>query len=51
VEKVMNSCREGDSYKAQALRQLAMRLELESELREYKKEIARLTDEIESLRY
>ena len=49
IDKVMDRCREGDSYKAQALRQLAMRLELEEKLKEFQQENGRLVDQIEAM--
>jgi chromosome segregation ATPase len=48
-DKVQDRVREGDSYKAQALRQLAMRLELEEKIGGLQNEIANLIDRQEEL--
>lgn len=48
VDKVQDCLPEPDSYKGQALRQLALRLELEEELKAAREEVARLVDKLES---
>lgn len=47
VEKVNERVRV-DSYKAQALRELALRLELQSELDEVKRQLADMVDKLEA---
>lgn len=49
LENVMDRCRQGDSYKAQALRQLAMRLELEEQVKTLRREINVLINRVEEL--
>jgi hypothetical protein len=46
---ITNSVKTGDSYKAQAIRELALRLEFAELLKEKTREIGRLIDENEKL--
>ena len=47
LTRIMDAVREPDSYKGQALRQLAMRLELEDKVKELEARISELVDRIE----
>jgi hypothetical protein len=49
LNQVMDRCREPDTYKGQALRQLAMRLELEELVRSLRYDIGALVDNLERL--
>lgn len=48
LSKIMDRVREPDSYKGQALRQLAMRLELEQEVKDLRESINNLIDRLEA---
>lgn len=47
VDNIENRVRHGDSYKAQALRELAKRLELEEKIKELKRQVNDLLDRVE----
>lgn len=49
LDKVMDRVKEPDTFKGQALRQLAMRLELEDQLKDRDDTIAGLVNQIEKL--
>ena len=48
LEKIADRLRHGDSYKSQALRELAMRLEYAEQVKELNREIGRLIDRLEA---